>query len=99
MFQEEESEEEEEEEEQEQENYVKRPRQAPKARLNQVPKSKQKQKLTPVKKRPASAPSKFHVGWSEAEKHFDFKQHNGSYQCKICKVAKVSKASALTHYR
>ena len=69
--------------------------------LNQAPtKSKQKQKLTPVKKsKPASKPSKFHVGWSEAEKHFDFKNHNGSYQCKICKVAKVSKASALTHYR
>ena len=67
--------------------------------LNQAP-TKSKQKLTPVKKsKPASKPSKFHVGWSEAEKHFDFKNHNGSYQCKICKVAKVSKASALTHYR
>merc|ERR1711971_1182674 len=94
-----ESEEEEEEEEEQEVQSVKRPRQAPKQRLNQVPKSKQKQKLTPVKKKPASKPSQFHVGWSEAEKHFDFKAHNGSYQCKLCNVAKVSKASALTHYR
>merc|ERR1719362_829062 len=57
---EEESESEEEEEEEEQEvQSVKRPRGAPKQRQNQVPKSKQKQKLTPVKKKPPSKPSQF----------------------------------------